>query len=424
MTYEEVVEKIENIRRFGNLAGVAVSARMLEVLGNPHDGMRIIHIAGTNGKGSVSAFLCAILKEAGLKVGVFTSPHLVDFRERICINGEMIDKESVRRIGEGLLACEFGVHPTMFDYCLLMALLYFKEQQCDAVILETGIGGRLDSTNAVGTPEVSVITKIGYDHTSILGETLEEIAREKAGIIKKGTAFVAESQADEVLAVFDEAAKDAGVCSYQVIEKKMITKCRYQDGVQYFSFGAYDELKMQMLGVHQYENAAAAILAAEAFLAQSEENQDNIRESIYRGIYAAKWQGRMEVLRREPFFMLDGAHNSNGVGALKRSLMELFPDEKFHFIMGVMADKDYEEMIRELLPLAEDFTTITVESERALQAKQLAECICKMGVRAECADELLPLLLPENGDAKKKTIAFGSLYFIGEIKSLQNRYRF
>ena len=427
MTYEEVVEKIENIRRFGNLAGAEITARMLEMLGNPQEDMRIIHIAGTNGKGSVSAFLCSILKEAGLKVGVFTSPHLVDFRERICINHEMIAKEDVCRIGEGLLAQNFGVYPTMFDYCLAMAVIYFKEQHCDAVILETGIGGRLDSTNAVGTPEISVITKIGYDHMTILGNTLEKIAREKAGIIKKGTHLVVESQEDTVLAVLDQTAKEAEACSYQVVNPAEFGDCHYEEGMQSFSYGEYEQLKMQLLGVHQYENAAAAILAAEAFLKKNEadaRNKARIRECICRGIELARWQGRMEVLRKEPFLMVDGAHNSNGVSALKNSLMTLFPGEKFHFIMGVMADKDYEEMIEELLPLAVDFTTITVESERALQAEDLAECIQKKGVKAECAKELLALLAPEMGDSKAKTIAFGSLYFIGEIKSLQNLYKF
>lgn len=423
MTYEEVVEKIENIRRFGNLAGATITARMLEVLGNPQDGMRIIHIAGTNGKGSVSAFLCSILKEAGLKVGVFTSPHLVDFRERICINHEMIAKEEVRRIGEALLAQDFGVYPTMFDYCLAMAVIYFKEQHCDVVILETGIGGRLDSTNAVGTPEVAVITKIGYDHMAILGNTLPEIASEKAGIIKEGIHLVVESQENEVLAVFDEAAKAAGVSNYQVVNPLEFADCHYEDGMQSFSYGEYGQLKMKLLGVHQYENAAAAILAAEAFFNQRNYRDSLIHEYIRRGIESASWQGRMEVLRKEPFLMVDGAHNSNGVGALRNSLMALFPGEKFHFIMGVMADKDYEEMIEELLPLAVDFTTITVESERALQAEELAECIQKKGVTAECAKDLLALLTPEKGDTEVKTIAFGSLYFIGEIKSLQNLYK-
>lgn len=430
MTYEEVVNSIENIRRFGNLSGAQIMTQMLAILGNPQEGMRLMHIAGTNGKGSVSAFLCEILREAGLKVGVFTSPHLVDFRERICINGEMIEEEKVRVLGEWLLEQDFGVSPTMFDYCLAMALLYFKEEQCDVVILETGLGGRLDSTNAVGVPEVSVITKIGYDHMAILGETLPEIAGEKAGIIKRGTAVVIESQEEEVLPVFLEKAKRVGARACHVINPIEFTACRYENGEQIFSYGAYDELHMNMLGVHQYENAAAAIVAAEEFLEaavlKAEDGriwdgaakQAHIMECVREGVSRTKWKGRMEILRTSPFLMVDGAHNSNGVAALRKSLEALFPGEKFHFVMGVMADKDYEKMIEELLPLAIDFKTVTVESERAMQAKALAECILTKGVPAECAKNLQDCLHAENSDAAHKTIAFGSLYFVGEIEAL------
>lgn len=420
MTYEAVVDKINNIRRFGNLAGVTITAQMLNTLGNPQEGMRLIHIAGTNGKGSVSAFLCEILQAAGLKVGVFTSPHLVDFRERICVNGTMIEKEAVQRLGTSLLMQEFEVSPTMFDYCLVMALLYFKELQCDVVILETGLGGRLDSTNAVGTPEVSVITKIGYDHTAILGETLEEIAAEKAGIIKNGTNLVVESQKPEVLSVFLQEAEAVGVRACHVIDPNEFLECRYENGEQSFSYGDYGTLHMQMLGVHQYENAAAAIVAAEAFLkGQAEpENRTWIKQCIRKGMYRTRWQGRMEILRKDPFLLVDGAHNSNGVAALRTSLTTLFPGERFHFVMGVMADKDYEQMVDELLPLAIDFKTVTVEDDRALQAKALAECIRSKGVPAESVENLQMCLAAEYTDAEHKTIAFGSLYFVGEIEAL------
>lgn len=421
MTYEEVVDTINNIRRFGNLAGVEITGRMFEALGNPQDHMRMIHIAGTNGKGSVSAFLCEILKAAGLKVGMFISPHLVDFRERIQVNGSMIGKEDTRRLGEKLLTQDFGVCPTMFDYCLVMAVLYFKEQQCDAVILETGLGGKMDSTNAIGVPEVSVITKIGFDHMAVLGDTLEEIAAEKAGIIKKGTSLVLESQEEAVLSVLKEAAGRARVRQCRIVEPAEIKDCCYREGLQSFSFGGYEQLAMQMLGVHQYENAAAAILAAEEFLKSGAVGMftgEQVEKCIYRGIRDTRWQGRMEILRKSPFLLVDGAHNSNGVEALRESLVTLFPGEKFHFIMGVMADKDYEKMIEELLPLAIDFRTFTVESSRALQAKELAACIEGKGVPASCVEDLEACILSEEGDRENKTVAFGSLYFIGEIEAL------
>lgn len=439
LTYEEVIDKIENIRRFRNLAGVEISQNMLEDLGNPQADMNLIHIAGTNGKGSVSAFLCAILREAGLKVGMFTSPHLVDFRERIQINGEMISKEDCARLGNFLLEKEFEAQPTMFDYCMVMAVLYFKEQKCDVIIMETGLGGALDSTNALGVPEVSVITKIGYDHVAILGDTLAKIAAEKSGIIKKGTTLVIESQEKEAEDVLREKAIEQGLNetielrkgTFSFVEKKWISDKKMTQKGQTFSFLDYPELSMHILGVHQYENAAASILAAQAFFKRIEERElkaDSVqlrcvREAIskkktadwiQKGIASASWMGRMEILSEQPFFMVDGAHNSHGVTALCESLKALFPGEKFHFVMAVMADKDYDKMIECLLPLALDFVTVTAESSRALQGETLAEFIRAKGVDARNCEDFSKVTLAE----KEKTIAFGSLYFIGEIEAL------
>ena len=185
--------------------GVEITGIMLEQMGQPQNGMPFIHVAGTNGKGSVCAFLTSVFREAGLKVGTFISPHLIDFEERIMVDGRQISREDVTRIGNVLLEQEFGVTPTMFDYCVLMAVLYFKEQNCDLVIMETVLGGRLDSTNALGNPVVSVITRIGYDHMNILGNTIEEIAQEKAGIIKAGVPVVIAPQESEALAVLQRA---------------------------------------------------------------------------------------------------------------------------------------------------------------------------------------------------------------------------
>lgn len=438
MTYGEIVAGIENAGKFGNRAGKEISAVMLEQLGHPEAGIPFIHIAGTNGKGSVSAFLCEILRAAGLRAGCFTSPHLVDFRERIRVDGGMIPEDDVARLGRMLLEKEFydggkgemtRVVPTMSDLCLAMALLYFKEQNCDLMILETGLGGRLDSTNAVGTPAVSVITKIGYDHTAILGDTLSAIAAEKAGIIKAGTHLIVESQTPEAEEVLLRAAERARVRSCRLIRPEEISDCRYANGGQKFSFGGYGVLGMRLLGKHQYQNAAAAILAAEAFLDETWKNmhketrRERIRAAVREGIRHARWRGRMEILSENPFFLVDGAHNSDGVEALRDSLTWLFPGEKFHFAAGVMADKDYERMVEILLPLALDFRTVTVENARALQAAELAEMIGKKGVRAETAADLREFLKPFGAPRSAaadagRTVAFGSLYFIGEIEKI------
>lgn len=421
--YEEVVTAIENKRRFGNLKGVEITAKMLELLGHPEQSFPVIHIAGTNGKGSVSAFLRTILQKSGYKTGMFTSPHLVDFRERIQVDGKMIPKEDTLRLGKRLLETKFGVYPTMFDYCLAMALLYFKEQQCEVVILETGLGGTYDSTNACGIPDVTVIAKIGFDHMAILGDTLGKIASEKAGIIKHGTALVLESQEKEAMDVLTGAAQKAGIENVKIVDWDKIKILPQTDGKQCFSYGEAGPFTMQMLGVHQYENAVAAMLAAEFFLEKIADTGKIIESAIHSGIGKTTWMGRMELVSRDPFFLLDGAHNSNGVEALKKSLETLYPGEKFHFIMGVMADKDYEEMIEELLPLAIDFKTVTVESKRALQGEALAECIRTKGIPAEAFQSLAEVLPDFSESSSEKTVAFGSLYFIGEIKSLQKSYK-
>ncbi len=394
-TYEEVIDKIENSRRFGNLPGVEVTKRMLAALDNPQEGLRFIHVAGTNGKGSTCAFLTNIFTQAGLKCGCFTSPHLIHFEERIMVAQQMIPKDVVTRIGNELLAMDFGVTPTMFDYCLVMAVLYFKECGCDVAVMETGLGGRLDSTNALGNPMVAVITRIGYDHMAILGNTLTEIASEKAGILKENVPAVFAPQDEDALAVLQQYPGTL------VSESDMQQVAAMRPG---------------LTGAYQLENGAAAMLAARSFFAQIKIDPVKVETVIEEGIHTAVWKGRMELLSEVPFLMVDGAHNSNGIHALAESLRKLYPNEKFHFVMGVMADKDYEKMIEELLPLAIDFVTVTPESSRALQAESLAEDIRNHGVPARSIEWVADVLaLPKMGE---KTIALGSLYFIGELEAL------
>ena len=393
--YQEVIDKIENSRRFGNLPGVEVTKRMLATLGNPQEGLAFIHVAGTNGKGSTCAFLTNILTKAGLKCGCFTSPHLIHFEERITVDQKMIPKDAVTRLGNELLSIDFGVTPTMFDYCLVMAVLYFKECGCDVAVMETGLGGRLDSTNALGNPMVAVITRIGYDHVAILGNTLTKIASEKAGILKENVPAIFAPQEEEALAVL---RKHPGT----LVSNEDMEKVAF--------------MKPGLMGAYQLENGAAAMLAAQKFLSQIGFDEERADAAIEAGIHTAIWKGRMEVLSEEPYLMVDGAHNSNGIHALKTSLMKLYPDEKFHFVMGVMADKDYEKMIEELLPLAIDFVTVTPESSRALQAESLAEKIRSQEIPARSIASVADVLtLPRVGE---KTIALGSLYFIGELEAL------
>ncbi len=409
-SYQEVLDNIENTRRLGRLPGVEVTARILEALGGPQRGLPFLHVAGTNGKGSVCAFLASILGEMGLKVGRFTSPHLVDFRERITVNDQMIGREDVTRLGNLLLSMDFGVEPTMFDYCLAMAVLYFEEQGCEIAVIETGLGGRLDSTNALGKPEVAVITRIGYDHMALLGNSLTEIAREKAGILKDGVPAVFAPQEESVKSVLCSFAENAHIVTEEEIR-------------------AAKDCRPMLPGVHQWENAAVAMAAVRALrelcrrtqgetavcrclLRQSDEGFEQISA---RGIHKTEWPGRMEILSEQPFLLADGAHNGNGVLALKNSLEHIYPGEKFHFVMGVMADKDYDKMVELLLPLAEDFLTVTPESSRALQGEELAGYIRNRGIPARSLTNVQEVF--ENLAGSGRNIAFGSLYFIGELKA-------
>lgn len=403
LDYKEILFKIENTRRFGNEPGVTVTSQVIKKLkeaGKLKKDIPFIHVAGTNGKGSVCAFLTSVLKNKGFKVGTFVSPHLIDFEERIMINEQMISKTDVVRLGNYLLGIDFGIGLTMFDYCLAIALLYFEEQDCDYMVIETGLGGRLDSTNAIGTAAVEVIAKIGYDHVAILGDDIAGIAAEKAGIIKPYTTVVVEKQKPEAMDVIERATRQQQADIIYVSDAD-ITRC-----------SSYD---LKLHGTYQWENAAAAELAARYILG-ADCGDVELCDDIRHGLELAKWPGRMEILSQKPFLLVDGAHNSNGVEALKQSLMTMYPGEKFRFFMGVMADKDYEVMVKKLLPLAEDFYTVTPESSRALQASGLAEFVRSQGIQAtELSDisQIKEQLLPD-----AKNIAFGSLYFIGELKNV------
>lgn len=405
-TYEEVIRQIENTHRFGNLPGVEVMEHVLKQLAGINGKLPFVHIAGTNGKGSVCAFMTEIFRKSGLKAGAFISPHVVVFEERISVNGQMISREDVARLGNKLLDTDFGVNLTMFDYCLAMALMYFTEQGCNIMVIETGLGGRLDSTNAIGLPLATVITKIGYDHVAILGDKLEDIAREKAGIIKTGSRVFSEQQEEEAEAVIRDAADKCHVQLTFVTKEEIEAASKYN---------------LRLLGVHQWENAAVAKLAAEYVLekfinaAVTDGNKLKKNEpEIISALRETVWQGRMEILSQNPFFMVDGAHNGHGVLALRDSLKTLYPCEKFHMIMAVMADKDYKAMVEELLPYAEDFVAVNMDNSRALQAKELAEFINSRGVKADCVDSVEEALKTLRADTKN--LAFGSLYFIGEIK--------
>ncbi len=411
MQYEEIIEIIQAKRRFGEAYGRDVTAEMMDLLGHPEEGMQVIHIAGTNGKGSTAAFVSSILHAAGFVVGRFTSPHLIRFTERIVVDGEEIPQADVVRLGEELLALPMTQETTMFDLCLGMAILYFRERKCDYVVLETGLGGAKDSTAGLSVvPLVCAFTNIGFDHTAILGNTIEEIAAEKAGVLKPGTQAVLGIMEKKAADVIKNHAEELDVPITNV--DNLLTK-----------ISTYE---IPLNGVFQRANATLAVGVVETlfnnhcgylgdnFLSKKE-------EIIRQGLAEAKWPGRMEVLSENPYVLADGAHNPQGVEALFNSLKNMFPDEKFVFLVGVMADKDYRAMMRIMYPLADTFLCATVDTSRSLQAGELCQDLLEDGVSAETSSDLLDGIQKAIALGKEKgrrIIIFGSLYFIGEVKAI------
>ncbi len=371
--------------------GLARTEALLEALGRPQDGLRIVHVAGTNGKGSTCAFIAGILQAAGYRTGLFTSPYILRFNERVQVNRQDISDEElyetavmVRRAAETL-----SERPTAFELITAVALVHFRRVDCDVAVLEVGLGGRLDSTNVVD-PEVCVITPVALDHTHMLGDTIPQIAVEKAGIIKQGVPVVCAPQEPEAFKVIEERAQLMGAPLTMVRPERLQT--RTEGLTQVFSYKDIEEVRLRMAGIYQPYNAAAAIEVARAL---GEMNWNITNVAIKSGLEAATWPGRFEVVEHNPTVIVDGGHNEQGARALSTSLAEYFPQGGVNFAMGVLRDKNYRAMLGEVLSLARRFFCYEqAGNERALSASDLAQAVCEvadeLGIVAACVptDEL------------------------------------
>lgn len=394
-------------------------AELMHRLGNPQEALRVVHVAGTNGKGSTCAFVAHVLQCAGYRVGLFTSPYIVEFAERIRVNGENIVPDDLCRVTLAVReqAEAMADHPTEFELMTAVALVHFAQQQCDIVVLEVGLGGRFDSTNVVLAPEVCAITPIALDHTDLLGDTLAKIASEKAGIIKPGAMVVSAEQDEAALAVIRREANQKG-CTFTMVDKSQL-----QGTPRSFSYRGYHNLGIGLLGSYQPENAALAIEIVEALRVRGFAVSDT---ALREGLAATHWPARFQVVAEQPTFIVDGGHNAQGARALVASLDQTFPGRKPVFLMGVLADKDYLTMLETVVPWAGAFVCIQPPNPRALAAPDLAEAIQRavqngavdagtMDVRMASSIAEGVALAQHMAGPDGVVCAFGSLYSVADV---------
>ena len=417
---EKVISYVNTNRGNGQKESLERLYQLLERLNNPQKDLSFIHITGTNGKGSTASFFQSILREAGLNVGLFTSPHLEVVNERIRLNNEYIaDADFIRIVNEIepiILELEEELNEKFYAFELLttVAFLYFQEKKPDVVILEAGIGGRLDSTNVIETPDVAVITSIGIDHVKILGNSREAIMKEKVQILKKDGHLVigpVEPPLKEI--AFDWAKKVDGHLTFVETDKiEVITSTKNQ---QEFNYKTWHNVQLSFLGLYQIENASVVLEACEILKEKGYPLSDEI---IYRGLKKATWSGRFEKVVETPLFYIDGAHNMASVNRLVETLEELFPNEKFHFVIGMMRDKDYEAMLEKVLPLAKEFLVISPDPYRGFDASGVANDLESKGYKAQAFFEVGEVLTYIKEEIPKEDIViqFGSLYLVGDIK--------
>lgn len=420
MKIEECMAYLDTPNFMNPDPGLENIAALLEELGNPQKDLRFIHIAGTNGKGSTAVFIERILRESGYRTGLYTSPYLIRFSEKIQINGKEITEDEILALTQEIYDAERrvqnkkGLYPTVFERVTALALKYFHEKCCDIVVLETGLGGRLDATNIVANTEVAVITAIGLDHTDILGHTKEKIAAEKAGIIKENCDVVLYEQEIEIMQVISTVCQQKRV-NLRIAEVSKGKMEHMTPQGQVFSFGKYENLRTGMLGIYQMHNAITALCAAECLQRKGWKIHE---AAIRRGLEQARWMGRLEIQKESPPFLVDAAHNPQGVSVLAESLDSLFPNQKKRFVLGVLADKAYEEMLDLIVPQAEAFYVVTPRSTRALEGEKLAKILQARGFPAKSFDVISEAVAEAIQDAKKDdgvVCAFGSLYYIGEV---------
>ena len=397
--------------------GLERITQLLQLLGDPQKRLKFIHIAGTNGKGSTAAMTASVLTQAGYQTGLFTSPFIYRFNERIQMNGVQIPDgdviDLVARVKEK--ADTMSDYPTEFEFVTAMAMLWFLQQGCDMVVLEVGMGGLIDATNVIPAPEVAVITNIGLDHTDALGDTLEKIAANKAGIIKEGCTAVVYRGSENVEAVYESTCQKLGV-PLKKADFAGLQLIRHSLEGQTFDCGSHKGLQLPLLGHHQLYNAAVVLGVLEALV---ERGWRITEEHIRMGIARVQWPGRFDIVGQDPLFIIDGGHNPQCIEALVGNIRDYLTGRRVIALTGVLADKDYGEMFRPVMALVEQFVCVTPNNPRKLEAAELAAHLQKAGARANpCQSVARGVELAKELAGKDGVVlCFGSLYTIGDIKN-------
>lgn len=428
MNYEEAREYLDQVSKGGSVLGLDNMRELLKRLENPQDSLKFVHISGTNGKGSVLAYVSTVFKEAGYRTGRYISPTLFSYREKIQVNESFIGREDLARLTEEVKKAAEEMQnsgkgfPTIFEIETALAFLYFAEQKCDIVILETGLGGALDATNVITTSVMEVITSISMDHMEFLGDTLGKIALQKAGIIKPHTSVVSAVQDMEAMEVIRDVCRKKE-CVFDTVDQEQIKDISYGYEGQSFSYKDWKNIKISLMGSYQIKNAALALEAIEALRKLGYELND---KAVYQGMKTAVWKGRFTVISKEPFIIMDGAHNQAAAEELVRSLKLYYPGKKFYYIFGMFRDKDYHQVIRLTAPLAEHIVTVeTPENPRALPAEELKKAVAEVNPSVEAAGNLRMAVnrVMEQSDKDAVIVIFGSLSFLGEAEMAVNRYK-